>query len=50
MTEGSGDFIWVNGVSSWPTDDVTVEFWLNVETDEKSVDSMAILWLPCWWK
>ena len=40
---GSGDFIWVNGVSSWPTDDVTVEFWVNVATDENSVNSMAIL-------
>ena len=37
-TEGSGDFIWANGVSSWPTDDVTVEFWLNAETDAENVD------------
>ena len=40
---GSGDFIWVNGVSSWPRNDVTVEFWVNVATDENSVNGMAIL-------
>ena len=41
-TEGSGDFIWANGVSSWPTDDVTVEFWLNAETDAENVDKADV--------
>ena len=45
--DGSGDFIWTNGVNNWPgngggtTDnDVTVEFWAKVQSDHSDLNNM----------
>ncbi len=49
--EGTGDFIWTNGVNNWPgnngaggasDNDVTVEFWINVDSDHDDVDMMDV--------
>ena len=47
--EGTGDFIWTDSVNNWPgnnggtsDNDVTVEFWINVDSDHDDVDMMDV--------
>ena len=36
--QGSGDYIWVNEVQSWPTGDSTVEFWTKINSGQSGLN------------
>ena len=36
--QGSGDYIWVNKVQSWPTGDSTVEFWTKINSGQSGLN------------